>query len=212
VLQEREFERVGGNQTLSVDVRLIAATNRDLKTMVAEGKFREDLFYRLNVVNLRLPSLVERGSDVPLIAMHFLRKFSAENGKHLQRFSDGALQRLKSYTWPGNVRELENVVERAVVMADGDTVLAEHLPAEVNPEPKEDDGPRIPGWKMADIERYAILRTLEACGGSTTKAADLLGISVRKVQYKIQEFGSAPKSHVPALHGGRSAANEKATD
>lgn len=208
VLQERAFERVGGNQTVQVDVRLIAATNRDLKQMVAEGKFREDLFYRLNVVNLRMPSLRERTSDIPVLAMHFLKKYAEENGKNVERFSDDALQRLKQYSWPGNVRELENVVERAVVMAEGDIILAEHLPAEILPDVREATGPRIPGSSMADIEKYAILRTLETYGGSTTKAAEVLGISVRKIQYKIQEFAAAPKSNMPAVTSSASSLDE----
>jgi DNA-binding NtrC family response regulator len=199
VLQEREFERVGGNQTVRVDVRVIAATNRDLKDLVQRGSFREDLYYRLNVVNLRMPSLRERRSDIPLIAMHFLKRFADDNGKRLERFDDEALVRLKSYTWPGNVRELENVIERAVVMADGECVSAAALPSEVAPMTEEAEGPRIPGASMADLERYAILKTLEAHGGSTTKAADVLGISVRKIQYKIQEFAAAPKSRIPAI-------------
>lgn len=203
VLQEREFERVGGNQTISVDVRLIAATNRDLKEMVTVGKFREDLYYRLNVVNLRMPVLRERGGDVPLIALHFLKKYAEENGKKIERFTDKALERITGYPWPGNVRELENVIERAVVLCDGDAIGVEHLPPEVTPAPQEHAGPQIPGSTMADIERYAILKTLEANGGSTTKAADVLDISVRKIQYKLQEFGAAPKSGVPVLHRAR---------
>jgi DNA-binding NtrC family response regulator len=208
VLQEREFERVGGNQTVHVDVRLIAATNQNLKEMVDAGKFREDLYYRLNVVNLVMPSLRERNSDIPLIASHFLRKYAKENGKQIERFADDALARLEQYSWPGNVRELENVIERAVVMTEGDTIVAANLPAEVVPDRNEVDGPKVPGSTMADLERYAILKTLEACGGSTNKAAEMLGISVRKVQYKIQEFAAAPKSRTPAVQRDvKSAAN-----
>ena len=199
VLQEHEFERVGGNQTLRVDVRLIAATNRSLKEMVVAGKFREDLFYRLNVINVRLPSLKERVSDIPALALHFLRRYAEENQKQVTRISDGALQRLVGYSWPGNVRELENVIERAVVLADGNAVEPAHLPPEVVPTTEASTEPLIPGSSMGEIERYAILKTLEAQGGSTSKAADVLGISVRKIQYKLQEYGSAPKSGVPAL-------------
>ncbi len=199
VLQEHEFERVGGNQTIRVDVRVIAATNRDLRQQVAEGKFREDLFYRLNVINITLPSLRERSSDTPALAIHFLKHFSDENGKQVERFSDAALARLVGYNWPGNVRELENVVERAVVLADGSIIEPMHLPPEVVPSSETRSAPLIPGSSMADIERYAILSTLEAQGGSTSRAADILGISVRKIQYKLQEYGRAPKSGVPAL-------------
>lgn len=199
VLQEREFERVGGNQTLKVDVRLIAATNRDLKRMVAEGRFREDLYYRLNVINIRLPSLRERTSDVPALAAHFLRVYSAENTKQVDRISDAALKQLSAYSWPGNVRELENVIERAVVLTEGSVVEPKHFPADLSLKPASDGAPTIPGAALSEIERYAILQTLEACGGSTSKAAAVLGISVRKIQYKLQEYGSAPKSSVPAL-------------
>jgi DNA-binding NtrC family response regulator len=197
-LQEHEFERVGSNQVVRVDTRVIAATNRDLKALVAEGKFREDLYYRLNVINVALPSLRDRKSDIPSLAMHFLRRFAEENGKSVDQISDSALSRLVSYGWPGNVRELENVIERAVVMAEDGSVEAAHLPVEVVPSPAT-GAPRIPGSCMTDIERYAILTTLASQGGSTSKAAEVLGISVRKIQYKLQEYGAAPKSGVPAL-------------
>ncbi|HEX7678648.1 MAG TPA: sigma-54 dependent transcriptional regulator, partial [Thermoanaerobaculia bacterium] len=128
VLQEQTFQKVGGQQTISVDVRVIAATNRDLKKMVAEGTFREDLFYRLNVINLEMPALRDRPSDVPLLAGHFLRKFAVENGKQIGGFATDALELLSGYAWPGNVRELENVVERAVLSCDGEVIHAHHLP------------------------------------------------------------------------------------
>jgi DNA-binding NtrC family response regulator len=199
VLQQREFERVGGNQTLHVDVRVIAATNGDLHRLVEEGKFREDLYYRLNVVNIRLPALRERGEDVTALAYHFLTKDAAENGKQLKGFSEDALSRLIKYHWPGNVRELENIVERAVVLCEGDEIVGDNLPPEVMARPAEARGVQIPGWTMAEIERYAILRTLEANRGSTARTAEALGISVRKVQYKLQEFAAAPKSREPAV-------------
>jgi two-component system response regulator HydG len=197
-LQEREFERVGGNETISVDVRVIAATNRDLQRMVAEGTFREDLFYRLNVINLEMPALRARPSDVPLLAAHFLRKYSAENGKQVDGFSDDALERLSAYGWPGNVRELENVVERAVVMAQGATIGIGDLPQHLVPA-KARGAVQIPGATMDEIERYAITRTLEATGGSTSRAADILRMSVRKIQYKLHEYESAPKSSRPSV-------------
>jgi len=200
VLQEREFERVGGNQTVQVDVRVVAATNRNLKQMVNEGKFREDLYYRLNVINITLPALRKRPSDVTALAMHFLKRFSKENGKSLTRIADGALTQLRHHAWPGNVRELENVIERAVVLADGPSIEAHHLPTEIAAATKNGDVPIIPGSSLAALERYAILQTLEAEGGSTSRAADVLGISVRKIQYKLQEYGAAPKSHSPAVH------------
>jgi DNA-binding NtrC family response regulator len=193
VLQEREFERVGGGQTLHVDVRLIAATNRDLKEMVLAGKFREDLYYRLNVINLTLPSLRQRPSDVPALAMHFLRRYATENGKPVKAIGDAALAQIASYTWPGNVRELENVIERAVVLADGETIEVSHLPPELAVATRRPGAPVVPGATMEELERYAILKTMESVGGSTSRAAEILGISVRKIQYKLQEYNSAPK-------------------
>jgi two-component system response regulator HydG len=193
-LQEREFERVGGNQTISVDVRVIAATNRNLVEMAASGKFREDLYYRLNVINLEMPALRARPSDIPLLAMHFLRKYATENGKELRGFSGEALERLAAYAWPGNVRELENVVERAVVLAQQGEITIADLPPHVVPSPAGRNALQIPGATMDEIERYAITKTLEATGGSTSKAAGILNISVRKIQYKLHEYESAPKS------------------
>ncbi len=211
VLQEREFERVGGNQTVQTDVRVIAATNRDLKEMVDKGLFREDLFYRLNVIDLHMPPLRHRRSDVAPLADHFMRKYARDNGKQVIQFSDAALGRLLSYDWPGNVRELENVIERAVVLTTTDTIDVGELPPEMKPTGQEVLGPQIPGWKLEDIERYAILRTLEAHGGSTGKAADALGISVRKIQYKLQEYVSAPKSDRSAVEQASSPLTEAST-
>src|SRR5262249_18383951 len=151
-LQEHEFERVGGNETLRVDVRVIAATNRNLRDEVARGKFREDLFYRLHVINIEMPALRDRPSDVPLLAMFFLRKCARENGKAIEGFTDEALAQLAGYAWPGNVRELENVVERAVVMGNGPRVTPAELPPGLAPRAVPGSGPTIPGATMADIE------------------------------------------------------------
>ncbi len=202
-LQEREFERVGGNETVHVDVRVIAATNRDLKTEVAAGRFREDLFYRLNVINVHMPSLRERASDVPMLAAHFLGKYAKESGKELRGFSDEALRILAGYRWPGNVRELENVIERAVVLATANQITPAELPPSLTPsEPK--GGIQVPGSTMNDLERYAILTTLESTGGSTSQAAEILGMSVRKIQYKLQEYEAAPKTGKVAVDGRNS--------
>ena len=187
-LQEKTFERVGGNETLKVDVRVIAATNRDLGAEIKKGTFREDLFYRLNVVTVELPPLRERKSDVPALASFFLRRYAAENGKHIETLSDDAIATLREYTWPGNVRELENAIERAVVLCDGPVVQKSHLPSSVVPAEDRGAAPPIPGTTIADLERYAILKTLEACGGSTSKAATVLGVSPRKIQYKLHEY------------------------
>ncbi|HQY59916.1 MAG: sigma-54-dependent Fis family transcriptional regulator [Myxococcales bacterium] len=192
VLQERTFERVGGNDTVTVDVRVVAATNRDLAAAVRDGKFREDLYYRLNVVHIEMPPLRLRGGDVVVLANHFLRKFAQENRKRVEGFTDKARAKLVASRWPGNVRELENAIERAVVLCEGPTVDADDLPFEAAAETL--GGLRIPGSTMAEIERYAILRTLEAADGSTSKAADLLDISVRTIQYRIHEYGLSRSS------------------
>ncbi|MFO0615848.1 MAG: sigma-54 dependent transcriptional regulator [Polyangiaceae bacterium] len=194
VLQERTFERVGGNETLHVDVRIIAATNRDLRQRIADGQFREDLYYRLNVVTLEIPRLADRASDIPELAGFFLRRFADEAARHIDGFSEEALAALNAYGWPGNVRELENAIERAVVLCDSPRIEVRHLPATVAPEART-EAPAIPGATIAEIERYAILRTLEACRGSTSRAAQVLGMSARKVQYKLREYeGAAPTS------------------
>jgi DNA-binding NtrC family response regulator len=187
-LQERTFERVGGNETLRVDVRIIAATNRDLGAEIKKGAFREDLFYRLNVVAVELPALRDRRADVPALASFFLRRYASENGKTIETFADDALAALLEYRWPGNVRELENVVERAVVLCDGHRIEKKHLSPTVVPAEDGEALPPIPGSTIADLERYAILKTLEACGGSTSKAATVLGVSPRKIQYKLHEY------------------------
>lgn len=207
VLQEHEFERVGGNQTVQVDVRVVAATNRDLKAMVAAGKFREDLYYRLNVIDLHLPPLRERSSDVGALAFHFLRKYSAENAKDVREIDDAALQALCLHHWPGNVRELENVIERAVVLASDGVITLKQLPQELQKlraTSGQGNGavhgrPAIPGSSMTEIERYAILETLAHVGGSNAKAAEILGISVRTIQYRLREYAQAPKSQTPAV-------------
>jgi DNA-binding NtrC family response regulator len=191
-LQEREFERVGGNETLKVDVRVIAATNVDLRDRVKKGQFREDLYYRLNVITLRIPSLVERRSDIPLLAHFFLKRYAHENGKTVRGFTDEALERLMAYPWPGNVRELEHAIERAVVLTRGELVEAEQLPVAVGGARHGAEGGMrlpIPGSTIAELERVAILETLKAVGGSTSKAAKILGISPRKIQYKLHEYG-----------------------
>lgn len=188
VLQERAFERVGGNETLQVDVRILAASNRDLPQRIREGLFREDLYYRLNVFTLEVPALRERPSDIPLLAGFFARRFAEENHKAIEGFTDGARAALMAYGWPGNVRELENVVERAIVLCDGPLISERHLPASLTPGAREDAAPVIPGATIAELERHAILKTLEVCHGSTTRAAAILGISPRKVQYKLREY------------------------
>ncbi|MBK5257928.1 MAG: sigma-54-dependent Fis family transcriptional regulator [Vicinamibacteria bacterium] len=191
-LEEREFERVGGNRTFKVDVRIVCATHRDLPKMIADGAFREDLFYRLNVIEIRIPPIRERLSDVPLLAHHFLREFAKRNGKEVRDLSDDAMALLLSQPWPGNVRQLENVIERAVVLAEEAVLTPTHFPTlrqtlEVS-EASRSVKVAIPGSSLASIEREAILRTLESIGGSTSQAAKILGVSPRKIQYKLKEY------------------------
>ncbi len=197
-LQERTFERVGGNETQQVDVRIIAATNRNLRQLVDEGRFREDLYYRLNVVSIDIPPLRERPDDIAPLAMFFLSRYGEENGRRIEGFDDDALRLLSNYQWPGNVRELENAIERAVVLCDESQIGVAHLPNSIAPKQGEGGAPQIPGSSLYDIERHAILSTLEACAGSTSKAAAVLGISSRKIQYKLHEYESL---HEKSNHG-----------
>jgi two-component system, NtrC family, response regulator len=192
VLQNREFERVGGTQTIKVDVRMVAATNRDLDAEVKAGRFREDLFYRLNVVAVTLPPLRQRKGDIPVLVSHFIEKYASSYGKTVKGLAPGTLNALLSHSWPGNVRELENAVERAVVLCPGSELTADDLPPSLRgPRASQKEvGSLIPGAKLYDIEKEAILRTMELVGGSTSQAAELLGISVRKVQYRLKEYAS----------------------
>jgi two-component system NtrC family response regulator len=195
-LEEREFERVGGNRTFKVDVRIVVATHRDLARKVEEGSFREDLYYRLNVIEIHIPPLRQRTGDIPLLAHHFLRKFSSANGKEIEGISDDALGLLLQHAWPGNVRQLENAMERAVVLSNEPVLTPVHFPtlrrAPVPPSESAEIGHvAIPGSTLADIEREAILRTLEALGGSTSRAAAMLDVSARKIQYKLKDYRRA---------------------
>src|SRR3954463_5898564 len=194
-LQTREFERVGGTQTIKVDVRVVAATNRDLTAEVKAGRFREDLFYRLNVVAVTLPPLRRRKGDIPALVSHFVEKYAANYGKEVKGLAPGTLNALLAYDWPGNVRELENAIERAVVLCKSRELTADDLPPTLQgPRPAgRDAASLIPGATMAEIEREAILRTMELVGGSRAKAAEMLGISIRKIQYRLKEYsGEVP--------------------
>jgi two-component system response regulator HydG len=188
VLQEGEFERLGGTRTLQVDVRIVAATNRDLSEMVKDKRFREDLYYRLNVITVRVPPLREHPEDIRLLAQHYLRVYSAKNGRKLEAFSNEAIARLESYAWPGNVRELENLVERSVLLARKDRIDAEDLPEEVMgvKRPPRDAILELVGTPLADIEERLLDETLRITGGNKTQAADLLGIDVRTVARKLE--------------------------
>ncbi len=188
-LQDKEFERIGGNKRIKVDVRLIVATNRDLEEAVAQGAFRQDLYYRFNVVRIRMPPLRERISDIPLFVKHFISKYAKENNKQIEGVSDDALAALMSYSWPGNVRELENMVEQAVVLCNKRIIGRNYFRFLANPQEANGEYvPPIPGSSLEKIEEYAIKKTLEAAGGNRSKAAKVLKISLRKIQYKLKEF------------------------
>jgi two-component system NtrC family response regulator len=191
VLQEREFERVGGNRTIACDVRVLAATHRDLEAAMRERTFREDLYYRLNVVTIQIPPLRERREDIPLLLDHFLRKFAQKNRRDVTGLTAAARDALLKYEYPGNVRELENIVERAVLLCRGRVVDVEDLPAAVRPGRRGGGDPMpkdLPGV-LADIERQAIASALERTGGIQTQAAESLGISERVLRYKMKKYG-----------------------
>jgi DNA-binding NtrC family response regulator len=188
-LQDHEIERVGSNHTLELDVRIVAATNRDLAELVRTGMYREDFYYRLNVVTIEVPPLRERPSDIPLLAMHFLGRVAHAEGRAVSGFDDQAMRRLVRHDWPGNIRELENAVERAVVTAEGPLITdADLLDLGAGRPARAGHLPHVPGSTLAELERWAILNTLEHTHGSTSKAAEILGISPRKVQYRAREY------------------------
>ncbi|OHC05052.1 MAG: transcriptional regulator [Planctomycetes bacterium RIFCSPLOWO2_12_FULL_40_19] len=193
VLETGRFERVGGERTLESDVRIIAATNKDLDKEIEEGRFREDLYYRLNVINLRLPSLRERKEDIGLLIDSFLVKYSAKNKKDIKGFTSQSVKMLNNYNWPGNVRELENTIERAVVMAKEEFIEPSNLPSNINVHSMKTrrETLHIPlGSTMKEIEKKIILETLQTTKGSKSKAAKILGISTRKIEYKIKEWSN----------------------
>jgi DNA-binding NtrC family response regulator len=189
VIQEREFERIGSSTTISVDVRIIATSNRNLKEYIAEGKFREDLFYRLNVIPIHLCPLRERVEDVPLLVEHFIEKYNRENGKRVEGIDQGALNMLMKYHWPGNVRELENLIERAVVTAGSPTLTEDDFPVDLVLGPIGEDlhGLKVP-MKLEEGSKYLILKTLEKFNGNKTKAAEALGITTRTIRNKLAEY------------------------
>lgn len=199
ILQEREFERIGGHQTIKVDIRIIAATNRDLQAMVKEGTFREDLFYRLNVIHLILPPLRDRREDISLLANHFLQKFSSENQRDIIDIDPMAMSLLTAWSWPGNIRELSNVIERAVVMNSGPIIFSEDLPPQIRQpvcnagEAKTAPvGERNLKEEIKRVEKRIIMEVLEQQEGNRTRTALMLGISRRALMYKLQEYGIDP--------------------
>jgi two-component system response regulator HydG len=196
VLQEREITRVGGEEVINVDVRLIAATNKDLLQEIEDGRFREDLFYRLNVVTLNMPPLRERREDVPLLAKHFLEMFSEKNRKTIKGFTPQAMDQLVRYDWPGNVRELMNAAERGVVLASSEYLDEKDLPIVLRDEATVGEAPleqAIPGdLPLEEVEKASILKTLELTGGNKSEAARRLGITRRTLHKKLKKYGVMP--------------------
>jgi DNA-binding NtrC family response regulator len=189
-VQEREIERVGGTETLPVDVRLIAATNRDLQDAIAQGRFREDLYYRLAVVTIQLPKLTDRGDDLVLLTAYFVRHFAERYGKPIRAISDRALELLRNHPWVGNVRELRNVVERAVIVATDDTLRAEHLPEELRGEEVAlAERPQGTLLTLAELEARHIARVLAHTSGQIGAAAEILGIHRNTLTRKMKEYG-----------------------
>ena len=188
VIQERKFERVGGEETLDVDVRIIAATNRNLEEEIKKGNFREDLYYRLNVVNINVPPLRERKDDIPIMVNNFIRKFSKENNKNITTVDTKAKNALYSYDWPGNIRELRNCIEGAVVIAEGSTLRLEDLPPAVR-KSQENSSISIPaGTDMDTAEKIIIRETLLFCHGNKSKTAQVLGIGRKTLHRKLLEM------------------------
>jgi two-component system response regulator HydG len=198
VLQEREFEPLGSTKTIHVDIRLIAATNKELEAEVKEGKFREDLFYRLNVVPIHLPPLRERKEDIPLLAEHFLKLYQEKNKKSMKGFLPKTIDTLMRYDWQGNIRELENVIERAVLLCRSEYITPKDLPPPLQGEGVGEQ-PIIsipPGMTLEQVEKEAIMQTLEETGGNRTQTAQILGISRKTLQNKLKEYGLEEKEFV----------------
>ncbi len=191
LLQEHQFERVGGTQTIQVNVRVVAASSRDLSGEVKEGRFREDLYSRLNVIAVTLPPLRRRKGDIPALAAHFIEQYGKAYGKEVHGLAPSTLHALVAHDWPGNVRELENTIERAVILSKGEELRIDDLPTRLRePRPTaQENSSFIPGASLHEIEHEAIVRTLQMVGGSRTRTAEILGISVRKIQYRLKEYG-----------------------
>lgn len=186
-LQEREILRVGGKKRIKVDIRIIAATNRDLEAEIKKGTFREDLFYRLNVVTIHIPPLRERREDIPLLARHFLNKFSSANNKVITSIDTEVMRAFMEYSWPGNVRELENYIERAVVLCPSDTITLQYLPKVIRE--LQRTSVRTEGLNLIETEKMLILRALEKTNWNQTKAAQILGLSRKQLRTKMKNHG-----------------------
>ncbi|HXQ45946.1 MAG TPA: sigma 54-interacting transcriptional regulator, partial [Caulobacteraceae bacterium] len=220
-LQEREIDRVGGNRPVKVDIRVIATSNRDLVAAVRDGSFREDLLYRLNVMNLKLPPLRERPGDVIALAEHFVHKYAAANGVPERPLAAQARQRLLTHRWPGNVRELENAMHRAVLLSTGDEIeefairLPDGQPMSAAPDAQtaraasiaaETAARAFVGQTVAEVEQQLIIDTLSHCLGNRTHAANILGISIRTLRNKLKEYADSGVSVPPPQQGTASAA------
>jgi len=194
-LQEQEFQRVGGNETIHVDVRVIAATSKKLEEMMSQGSFREDLFYRLNVISIEIPALRERKDDIPPLTSHFINKYAGENDRKIEGVSREAMDVLMKYDYPGNVRELENTIERAVVMTRGTLIITEDLPIHLRSVqsegnlPHDAEGRSLPET-LENLERHLITDALAKTGGNQTKAAKILGLSERNLRYRLKKYGT----------------------
>jgi two-component system response regulator HydG len=195
VLQEREFERLGGTQTIKVDTRVVAATNKNLEEEIAAGRFREDLYYRLNVVTLDVPPMRERREDIPNLADFFLKQYAKKNHRLIQGYTPRATDLLMRYDWPGNVRELENIIERAVIMSRGEVITPLEFPNDIQDLDqglKDSQINLTPGRSLKEVEKAMILRTLEETGGNRTHAARILGITRRTLQLRLKDYGINP--------------------
>jgi formate hydrogenlyase transcriptional activator len=192
VLQEREIERIGGKGIIKVDVRIIAATNRDLETEMDEGRFRSDLYYRLNIFPITLPSLRNRKEDIPLLATHFIGRFGKKAGRNIKAISTRALQDMILYNWPGNIRELEHLVERSILLSEGDMLKTIHLPSQKNAILLQPEKARFQVSTIDDNERQHILDTLKYCQGRVggySGAAELLGVPPSTLFSKMKKLG-----------------------
>jgi DNA-binding NtrC family response regulator len=190
-LEEKTFKRVGGSQDLRVDLRVIAATNRTLEDEVRKGHFREDLYYRLNVVPIMLPPLRQRADDIPLLVNYYVDSYNAEFRKHVTRIAPQAMARLKAYPWPGNIRELRNAVERAMLLTDGEELTLEHFPLGGGlAAAKLGEGVALPaaGIDLEQLERSLVVQALERSGWNQTRAAALLGLNRDQIRYRIEKF------------------------
>ncbi|HKN82223.1 MAG TPA: sigma-54 dependent transcriptional regulator, partial [Pyrinomonadaceae bacterium] len=192
-LQERKIRRVGGTHEINVDVRVIAATNRDLRAMVSDGRFRDDLYYRINVLSIDVPPLRERREDIPVLIDYFLKKHTKNTSRLVRGLTPETKKLMYDYSWPGNVRQLESAIERAILLSEGDLITTEDLPSEVRQEvgPAAEGAFKLPaeGINFEDVERNLITQAMEQTDYNITKAAKLLGLTFRTLQYRLEKFG-----------------------